>query len=216
MHVNAIGRRDTIGGLLSLGLVGAARGQAHAASVAPAWVTLSTEPYPQQAGRHLLRVEKRGWYGNGKGRLFATTDGGETWTKLLDRPGTFIRALGFADEQVGIMGNIGPGSFPDVTDATPLYRTLDGGRTWSAVSKIEGARSPPASARSTFSRIRSSTRACWIAGSRSAPVEGWWPGPSAGFRRSGRNLAFSQHVAVDRHDPRCTFSRRTRRFRRRS
>lgn len=70
--------------------------------------------------------------------MYGTTDGGDSWTKLLDQPGTFVRALGFVDERVGILGNIGPGSFPGVTDTNPLYRTTDGGKSWSPVTRITG------------------------------------------------------------------------------
>ena len=49
-----------------------------------------------------------------------------------------MRCLAFVNENVGVLGNIGPGYFPGVTDTTPIYRTTDGGTTWDAVSAIEG------------------------------------------------------------------------------
>jgi photosystem II stability/assembly factor-like uncharacterized protein len=55
----------------------------------------------------------------------------------MDRPGTFVRALGFIDEKRGFLGNIGPDYFPNVSDTTPLYRTRDGGESWEPVV-IEG------------------------------------------------------------------------------
>jgi photosystem II stability/assembly factor-like uncharacterized protein len=99
----------------------------------PAWVRLPTEPYRGKQDDVVFLDRQTGWYGNGLGRLFRTSDGGQTWTRLLDRPGTFVRALGFVDEKLGFMGNIGPGYFPNVTDPVPLYRTRDGGEQWEPV-----------------------------------------------------------------------------------
>lgn len=99
----------------------------------PSWVKLPTEPYRGKQDDVFFVDDRTGWYGNGLGRLFKTTDGGQTWIKQMDRPGTFVRALGFVDARLGFLGNIGPGSFPNVTDETPLYRTRDGGETWEAV-----------------------------------------------------------------------------------
>jgi len=79
-----------------------------------------------------------GWYGNGKGKLYGTRDGGAHWDLLWEKPGTFVRALGFIDEQVGFLGNVGTDYFPGVTDTNPLYMTQDGGRTWAPVTGIDG------------------------------------------------------------------------------
>lgn len=107
---------------------------AGAEAPAPAWIRLPTEPYRGKQDDVVFIDRLTGWYGNGLGRLFRTTDGGQTWTRLLDRPGTFVRALGFVDARLGFMGNIGPGYFPNVTDPVPLYRTRDGGEQWEPVS----------------------------------------------------------------------------------
>ena len=104
-----------------------------------AWQRLPTEPYPGKQDDIFFVNERSGWYGNGAGKVFRTTDGGDTWTKVWEKPGTFVRCLAFVDENVGVLGNIGPGYFPGVTDATPLYRTEDGGSTWTPVTAIEGA-----------------------------------------------------------------------------
>ena len=104
-----------------------------------AWQRLPTEPYPGKQDDIFFVNERSGWYGNGAGKVFRTTDGGDTWTKVWEKPGTFVRCLAFVDERVGVLGNIGPGYFPGVTDATPLYRTEDGGSTWTPVTAIEGA-----------------------------------------------------------------------------
>lgn len=108
------------------------------ATNAPAWTKLNTEPYPGKQDDIAFVNSRVGWYGNGAGKLFRTLDGGDTWTKVWEQPGTFIRCLAFFDESVGVIGNIGPGYFPGVTDPVPLYRTEDGGVTWTPITTIEG------------------------------------------------------------------------------
>jgi photosystem II stability/assembly factor-like uncharacterized protein len=104
------------------------------ASVSPAsasdWKTLPTEAYPGKRDDISFADAQHGWYGTGKGDLFATKDGGESWTRVASKPGTFIRALGFIDARTGYIGNVGTDYYPGVTDTTPLYRTDDGGVTW--------------------------------------------------------------------------------------
>lgn len=107
--------------------------------VAPAgtWRLLSTEAYKGKQDDVFFVDADTGWYGNGVGRVFKTVDGGATWTKQFDQPGTFVRAIGFVDARLGFFGNIGPGYFPNVSDTQPLYRTRDGGATWAPVT-IDG------------------------------------------------------------------------------
>jgi len=97
------------------------------------WVKLPTEPYRGKQDDVFFVDDLTGWYGNGAGKLFKTVDGGNTWTKQLDQPGTFVRALGFVSAEIGFLGNIGPDYFPNVSDPNPLYRTRDGGQTWEVV-----------------------------------------------------------------------------------
>jgi photosystem II stability/assembly factor-like uncharacterized protein/pimeloyl-ACP methyl ester carboxylesterase len=104
-----------------------------------AWKGLATEAYPGKQDDIFFVNEKVGWYGNGAGKVFKTTDGGDAWTKVWEKPGTFVRCLAFVDEKVGVLGNVGPGYFPGVTDVVPVYRTEDGGATWTPVTAIEGA-----------------------------------------------------------------------------
>lgn len=102
-------------------------------SLPAAWRLLSTEPFAGKQDDISFISPDIGWYGNGAGKLYRTRDGGESWEKVWDRPGTFIRALGFADEQNGFLGNVGTDYYPNVTDTNPLYRTRDGGVSWAPV-----------------------------------------------------------------------------------
>lgn len=102
------------------------------------WEKLPTAPFRGKQDDIAFGSPVRGWYGNGEGLLFRTDDAGDSWQQIWAHPGTFVRALGFLDSETGIMGNVGVGSFPNVKDKTPLYRTSDGGKTWLPVTRIEG------------------------------------------------------------------------------
>lgn len=109
-----------------------------AANPATTWTKLTTEPYPGKQDDIFFLNPALGWYVNGAGKIFKTTDSGTTWSLKLHKPGTYFRCIVFIDEKTGFAGNIGPGYFPNVTDTTPLYRTDDGGDTWNPVTTIDG------------------------------------------------------------------------------
>ncbi len=102
------------------------------------WEKLQTDTYRGKQDDIYFVNTRVGWYANGAGKIYKTTDGGNTWTKQLDQPGTYFRCLAFIDENHGFAGNIGPGYFPNVSDTHPLYETKDGGATWQAVTTIDG------------------------------------------------------------------------------
>lgn len=102
------------------------------------WTRFKTETYQGKQDDVFFISPNLGWYVNGAGKIFKTTDAGTTWTQKLHKPGTYFRCIAFVDENVGFAGNIGPGYFPNVTDTVPLYETRDGGDTWNPVTSIDG------------------------------------------------------------------------------
>jgi photosystem II stability/assembly factor-like uncharacterized protein len=100
-------------------------------STTPQWRTLTTEPYPKKRDDIVFVDAHTGFYGTGKGQLYRTEDGGQSWQLVWSKPGTFIRSLGFIDTRHGFLGNLGAG-LVNITDTTPLYETKDGGVTWEA------------------------------------------------------------------------------------
>jgi photosystem II stability/assembly factor-like uncharacterized protein len=101
-------------------------------AVSADWDTMPTEGYPKKRDDIIFVNAQSGFYGTGKGRLFHTDDGGQSWQLIWENPGTFIRSLGFIDDRNGFLGNLGVG-VGNVSDPNPLYRTTDGGATWHAV-----------------------------------------------------------------------------------
>ncbi len=66
--------------------------------------------------------------------IYRTTNGGATWTTNLNLVGTHFRSVAFATPMIGFGGNLGQGSYDGgTTDTNVLYRTWDGGVTWSNV-----------------------------------------------------------------------------------
>ncbi len=71
--------------------------------------------------------------------IFATKDGGMTWSTSFMHAGTYFRGLLFTDAQHGFAGNIGAGLSASITDATLLYTTANGGATWAPVTTVTGS-----------------------------------------------------------------------------
>ena len=87
-----------------------------------------------------------GWICNIGGEIFKTTDGGDSWTEQLNQSGTpytSFTCLAFINCDTGYVGNLGPGGWvKNTTDTVLMYKTYDGGTTWSPVTTIPTTHNP--------------------------------------------------------------------------
>lgn len=72
--------------------------------------------------------EMKGWAVNSDGRIYVTSDGGETWAAQTFLASSYLRCLGFSSVTHGWVGTL---SGPD-----RLYRTVDGGLNWTPVQNL--------------------------------------------------------------------------------
>jgi photosystem II stability/assembly factor-like uncharacterized protein len=72
--------------------------------------------------------------------IYKTIDGGDHWSTIKTLPGTYFRSILFVDDTHGFASNLGPIPQTGITDTNVLYRTGDGGSSWTAVSTISGPR----------------------------------------------------------------------------
>lgn len=78
--------------------------------------------------------EEIGWViGSGTGTVYKTSDGGNTWVKLLDTD-TYFRSIGFLTEEIGYVGAL----YGD-TQGVIVYETRDAGVTWNPVEAIQNS-----------------------------------------------------------------------------
>ena len=68
------------------------------------------------------------------GTIFKTTNAGQSWNAAKVSDGTHFRCITFMDDQIGIAGNLGKGSFDNTSDTIPIYRTTDSGQTWTGIN----------------------------------------------------------------------------------
>jgi photosystem II stability/assembly factor-like uncharacterized protein len=104
------------------------------------WTNVSSAPYNASKQDGVFFINKdTGWVVNGSGAINKTINGGASWIKQKNSPGTYFRSVAFVNNQIGYAGNVGTNYFPNVTDANPLYKTIDGGNSWIEVtSSITG------------------------------------------------------------------------------
>jgi photosystem II stability/assembly factor-like uncharacterized protein len=100
---------------------------------------------PQRGGRSVAVAGSASrpqeyWMGTTGGGVFKTTDGGDTWTPMSDRYfGGTIGAIAVAESNPDIV-YIGGGEYPirgNTSHGDGVYKTTDGGRTWSYVGLVE-------------------------------------------------------------------------------
>ena len=72
--------------------------------------------------------ENRGIAVNSNGQILATSNGGDSWQVRAHYPGIYLRCVGFANANVGWVGT--------VEGDQRLFKTIDGGMTWSPVTNL--------------------------------------------------------------------------------
>lgn len=98
----------------------------------PVWTQFANSP--SSTTRHddiYMLNSSTGWTARGRGGIFKTTDGGQTWVQKLNKTDTHFRCISFLNASHGFAGNLGPGSYDaSVTETNVLFETFDGGETW--------------------------------------------------------------------------------------
>ena len=106
-----------------------------ARSQTPVWSQLSNSPGPNSV-RHddIYFTDPTNGWASQNNNLYRTTNGGVTWTTNLILAGTHFRSITFANPLTGFAGNLGSNSYDaNVTNTNIMYRSYDGGVTWSNV-----------------------------------------------------------------------------------
>jgi len=73
---------------------------------------------------------KTGYAVHASGKIYKTTNGGQTFSLKYQSSGVFFRSTGFFDENTGIIGTF--------TAANPIFRTTNSGANWSPVTNVNG------------------------------------------------------------------------------
>ena len=76
------------------------------------WAKLPTTPYVLNNKQDALAfADGIGWYGNGTGQVYRTTDLGDHWKRIWKSRGTYVRALEFIDGKTGFLATWDPATF---------------------------------------------------------------------------------------------------------
>ena len=101
----------------------------------PVWSQFPNSPGPSSV-RHddIYFTDPTNGWASQNNDLYRTTNGGLTWTTNFVLAGTHFRSITFANPLVGFAGNLGVGSYDgNVSNTNVMYRSFDGGVTWSNV-----------------------------------------------------------------------------------
>ncbi len=104
-------------------------------SQTPVWSQLPQSPGPNNV-RHddIYFTDPTNGWASQNNDIYRTTNGGVTWTTNLIIANTHFRSVSFANPLVGFAGNLGVGSYDAaVSNTNVMYRSFDGGVTWSNV-----------------------------------------------------------------------------------
>ena len=72
------------------------------------------------------------------GRVWRTTDGGDSWTMVFEPEGACFRCIAFTDSLHGWVGLLGTEEFCFQTDTNVIYYTINGGGSWFPVTSLNG------------------------------------------------------------------------------
>jgi photosystem II stability/assembly factor-like uncharacterized protein len=98
------------------------------AAAAPLWQTLPNAPSSIRIdGLHFIDA-RTGWVATGSGEIWRTNDGGDTWANQFTDEALYFRCIAFADAQHGFAGTL--------SSSHTLYKTSNGGATWSLVTNV--------------------------------------------------------------------------------
>jgi photosystem II stability/assembly factor-like uncharacterized protein len=101
----------------------------------PVWSQLPASPGPDNV-RHddIYFTDPTNGWASQDNDIYRTTNGGVTWTTNLILANTHFRAISFVSPLVGFAGNLGSNSYDaNVKNTNVMYRSFDGGVTWSNV-----------------------------------------------------------------------------------
>jgi photosystem II stability/assembly factor-like uncharacterized protein len=134
---------DTLMGIFRIicGVFALLCGLSAAVAQSPSWTQFPNTPGPNNI-RHddIYFTDPTNGWSSQNNWIYRTTNGGINWTTNLTLAGTHFRSVAFATPQVGFAGNLGAGSYDGGTvNTNVLYRSYDGGVTWSNVPGLAQA-----------------------------------------------------------------------------